>query len=114
MCIPGLHVSLGVFYRLYSLLVGECHQLDLHFADNTGSLNLGGGVSYERYSSALRNLCSMEEEQQKQAHLVCVLEQLSTYAALTLDEGNPALETVRQETRNQKGVLKDMVKKSHQ
>ncbi len=31
-CIPGLHISLGIFYRLYELLEAAAHELDLLIA----------------------------------------------------------------------------------
>lgn len=91
-CIPGLHISLGVFYRLYSLLEAACHELDLIFAEETGSLNLGGGASFDVYSRVLKDLYQAKEEVEKQTHLLSVLEQLSTFVALTLPEESPALE----------------------
>lgn len=86
-----------------------CHQLDLTFAESTGSLNQGG-VSFENYSSAIKKLFLCKEEAQKQTQVVSLLEQLSTFSALTLPEENPALERLRSETLTQKQKLKDMVK----
>ena len=31
-CLPGLHISIGIFQRLYALLEEECHELDLQIA----------------------------------------------------------------------------------
>ena len=41
--------------------------------------------------------------------MVSVLDQLSTYLALTFQEGSPALEKVRQEVKVQRGTLQALV-----
>ena len=58
-CLPGLHISMGILYKLYSLLEEECHLLDLRLAlqlsTNTG-LTM---ASYEEYATALRELTAL-------------------------------------------------------
>ncbi len=44
-CIPGLHISLGVFYRLYGLLEEAAHELDLLIA-----ITLGRDPSQQQHS----------------------------------------------------------------
>ncbi len=34
-CLPGLHITLGVFLRLFTLMEDECHKLDLEMAELT-------------------------------------------------------------------------------
>lgn len=109
MCVPGLHISLGVFFRLYTLLEEACHKLDLAFAKSTGSLSTEGGYSFDNYVSALHQLFQLKEETEQQTQAVSVLDQLSTYLALTLQEGSPALDRVMCEARVQKKQLQDMV-----
>ena len=54
-CIPGLHISLGIFNRLYSLLENACHELDLLQAEkDTGARDTRAGTSFGQYSAALR------------------------------------------------------------
>ena len=60
-CLSGLHISMGIFYKLYSLLEEECHLLDLRLAlqlsTNTGLTT----ASYEEYATALRELTVPKE-----------------------------------------------------
>ena len=32
MCLPGLHITLGIYLRLFTLLEDECHALDVKLA----------------------------------------------------------------------------------
>ena len=55
---PGLHISLGIFYRLFTLLETSCHQLDLELAQHASQDTLH---SYKLYSAAIHNLMRLEE-----------------------------------------------------
>lgn len=83
-----------------------CHELDLRLALQRGLLD----VSFGRYTKALRDLYSLKEESQKQSQVVAVLDQLSTYLALTLPEDSPALEKIRGEAKVQRDKLKEIVR----
>lgn len=51
-CPPGLHITLGIFLRLFVLLEEDCHTLDL-------SMSVQGadtGPSYDKYASALHDI----------------------------------------------------------
>ncbi|XP_064399209.1 uncharacterized protein LOC135345702 [Halichondria panicea] len=47
-CPPGLHITLGIFYRLFQLLEDECHVLDVAVRDEEDSCDKGG-PSYSNY-----------------------------------------------------------------
>ena len=79
MCPPGLHITLGIFLRLFVLLEDACHQLDL-------SASLQGsdcGPSYERYSAALHKLTNIKDERLRLQNELNVLEQIITFTAAT-------------------------------
>ncbi len=86
-----------------------CHELDLAFAESTGSLLSQGGYSYSKYCCVLQELFQLKEKSKKQTEVVSVLDQLSTYLALTLQEGSPALDRIRSEARTQQLQLQDVV-----
>ena len=50
----------------------------------------------------VRELYQQKEELEKQKQLVLVLDQFSTYLALTLPEGSPAMENIRKQAVTQK------------
>ena len=57
-CIPGLHISLGIFNRLYNL-EHACHELDLLLAErSTGEVRAGN--SFGLYSAALTKLSELQ------------------------------------------------------
>ncbi len=97
MCIPGLHLSLGIFGRLYDLLEEECHSLDLQLAHSTSSDN--SESSFTQYAAALSELCRKEEELQSHKQHTAVVEQIITYLAVVLPnaESNPQLIQAQEE-----------------
>lgn len=99
-----------MFFRLYNLLENTCHELDLAYAQATGSLDIQGGASFDKYSSALHRLSLLKDEAEQQKQTVSVLEQFSTYMALTVPEESPSLDKIRHEARVQRQRLQDIVK----
>ena len=73
-CLPGLHISLGIFFRLYTLMEEACHELDLAAAD----LSNEGGVSFSAYSADLQALSKLKDEAQMCEHGIHTLDQLCT------------------------------------
>ena len=74
-CLPGLHITLGVFYRLFSLLEEACHNLDV--AATCQGSHAGG--SYERYAQAVQSRSRLEEELRGVKEEVANLDQLATH-----------------------------------
>ena len=57
-CSLGFHITLSVFFRLFSLLEDECHELDLaHMLYGAQA-----GPRYEQYIVALKKKQYAEEE----------------------------------------------------
>eukprot|EP00731_Ephydatia_muelleri_P017018 Em0010g116a len=52
-CLPALHISMGIFYKLYSLLEEECHLLDLKLALQLSTDAELTTASYEEYATAV-------------------------------------------------------------
>ena len=114
-CIPGLHLSLGIFNRLFSLLENACHELDLLQAEKIGGENTAG-TSFGRYSAALRKMMEQkrlldvtEQIIRDGSHLIA---QLAT--RLADPETNPQLQMCQdwmlQQTRKAESlVLKDLL-----
>lgn len=53
-CPPGLHLTLGIFYRLFSLMETACHRLDLEVTKEDSRDE--GGISYGYHLDALSKL----------------------------------------------------------
>ncbi len=49
-CPPGLHISLGIFYRLFQLMEDECHVLDIEVSTVEDSRDRAG-PSYSHFMS---------------------------------------------------------------
>jgi len=59
-CPPGLHISLGIFQRLFDLLEAECHNLDLQYAEH---YNMAGDpTSFAEYARNVQQLASLQKQ----------------------------------------------------
>ena len=84
MCIPGLHLSLGIFNRLWSLLGDACSELDLKLAES--SRGSDGGSTYNHYVALLKRRSALRTElNDKQSH-VTLMREMVAFASLTLPD----------------------------
>ena len=107
-CIPGLHLLLGIFNRLWTLLEDTCTQLDLRMAEaNTG----GSGVSGSTFQRYLQQRSSLRSQRDFQLAHVTLLEQLSTHLTLSLPqaESNETVHAVRSQAANARNKAEEMV-----
>lgn len=95
-CLPGLHISLGIYDRLWELLEGECTQLDLLLAENTSVQ--GGESSFMNYVVALKKREQLNLSLTAAEQRVTVLDQLVTFFSLNLPNPsqNQQLKTIRE------------------
>ena len=72
-CIPGLHLSLGIFNRLWTLLEEACTELDLRLAgESHGSPGIGG-LTFSHYSVILEQMSSLKVQIESQTSHARVL-----------------------------------------
>lgn len=83
-CPPGLHLTLGIFYRLFKLLEDQCHELDI--VAKVGSRQ--AGASYEAHIASLRQQSILKEETERVERQVAGMEQLITTLAIALPNAN--------------------------
>ena len=60
-CIPGLHISLGIFDRLYNLLADACHELDVLVAEQNAGEGRAG-MSFSQYQEAFRKRTELQKK----------------------------------------------------
>lgn len=94
-CIPGLHLSLGIFLRLWNLLEESCNELDLRVA----LAPTGQDVS-DTLSAKLEKRFLMKAKLEEKRQYTLMLEQMVTYFSLTLP------------TPQQTGPLKELTKEA--
>ena len=94
-CIPGLHLSLGIFNRLFTLLEDACEDLDAKLAENVVT---AGGASFRNYSVALKHLKEVVEKQHHEQQKLKLFTQICTHLSVSLPapEESVALQQVRQ------------------
>ncbi len=86
-CLPGLHITLGVYLRLFTLLEDDCHKLDMEMAELT-SPQSGDRPSYTNYTKVIQTERDLLDE------LDCMKGQLKwleqTLTLTTLNSSNPS------------------------
>ena len=87
MCLPGLHITLGVFLRLFTLLEDECAKLDLEMAASV-SLQPGDRQGYIDYTSLIQKERALLDERSTTEGALKWLTQ--TLSLLTLNATNPS------------------------
>ena len=95
MCFPGLHLSLGIFNRLWTLLEEACTEVDLALAQEStpGEVN----NSFNRYLITLRELHQVKQQHAVQRQHADVLHETVTYLSIDLPdaETDPSLTALR-------------------
>lgn len=94
-CLPGLHVTLGVFYRLFTLLEDECHKLDLEMAAQTIAQS-DDRPSYTIHSNLVHQERSLLDEKVAVEGEIKWLDQMISF--LTLNSTNPSTDPTLQAT----------------
>ena len=104
-CLPGLHITLGIFFCLFSLLEDECHCSDLEVAKPDDR------TTFATYASSLHQRASLQEEKDQLTNLINTINQVITYLALNLPnpQQNPGLQAACQQKLNTEKRINEIV-----
>ena len=83
MCIPGLHISLGIFDRLWGLLEDACIELDLHIVRHKEAMD---GNTFGQYSGALDDVVRLRKKMEVQQQHSSVLRDMISFLMLHLPD----------------------------
>ena len=110
MCLPGLHITLGVFHRLFTLFEDECHQLDLELAELTNP-QAGDRPAYCSHSNTVREERKLLDAKALLEDEIKWLEQTTSYLTLnsTNPSSDPALLAVLKVLKTKKEKVNDIV-----
>lgn len=78
--IPGLHISLGIFLRLFNLLENAVHKLDCELAAT--SITTGSTTSFADHIQASEQLAKLKEDRVRVEQRATVVEQVITLSAV--------------------------------
>ena len=85
-CPPGLHITLGIFTKIFELLEDECHTLDMELALYSRE---DAHFTFSTYSEALQKLRMLQAELEQTQKTYDALQQMATYASLVIGEKDP-------------------------
>ena len=110
-CPPGLHISLGIFFRLFTLLENACHELDVSIA--LQSIPGSAGPSFIQYADALQQQSTLHDDIATVNEQIFCLEQIFTLTLVTLPPSTPTTNTLLQhiasEMNTKKKAAEEMV-----
>ena len=95
---PGLHLSLGIFNRLFELLEDACHELDVRLATR-GTATGAGGDSFQKYAVMLKQLSELKEQHSAETAKQTFQSQLLSYLLVTVPapQHSRTVQSVREE-----------------
>ena len=105
-CLPALLISMGIFYKLYSLLEEKCHLLDLKLALQLSELTT---ASYEEYATAVRELTAYKEQLEVLRQEHCSLKDLFNYSVIIVGESSPLLSNLVEDGNYSSKIAKWLV-----
>ena len=110
-CLPGLHITLGFFLRLFTLLEDECHKLDLELAALKSPLE-SDWASYTSYTSMVHQERVLLDKTDTLKTELRYLNQTLSYLVLhttTSTIASPAITAVANVMKGRKAQLADLV-----
>ena len=111
MCPPGLHISLGIFYKIWCLVEEGCHELDLELAIHS-SHNPTDRETFKQYSSLVKKLRQLRENKMNLVQLVSSLN--AVLGDLAINSGSSTLvQALTDEVHTQAKHLEELVCTKH-
>ena len=82
-CLPGLHITQGIFVKLFDLLEDACHQLDLQLAYTyMYTEESSSSSSFTRYAEELNKLQVAKAKLVEAKDAMATLDEAITYVAI--------------------------------
>ena len=105
----ALLISMGIFYKLYSLLEEECHLLDLKLALQLSTDAELATASYEEYATAVRELTAYKEQLEVVRQEHCSLKDLFNHSVIIEGESSPLLSNLVEDGNYSSKIAKWLV-----
>lgn len=83
-CIPALHISLGIFLRLFQLFEQACHELDVKLAA-TRTTSPAASKKFNDYIATLQKIVDLEDAITQYHSMAERNEQLATWFAMVVN-----------------------------
>ena len=110
-CLPGLHITLGVFHKMFELFEQECHNLDLQFAMQGAQEHTS--TKFSEYSSALQKLFKSREQLHSAKDEATMMEQCATYSAVVVRSSDPVVCHLMQQAESARKSVTQLVCYTH-
>ncbi len=114
MCIPGLHISLGVFLRLFELLEKAAHELDVLIAMALGRKTQQPQElrqAFVQHIEVLRSISALTKEANEAMDHADFLDSISSWTVLSSESEteDPQVAAMREEARSSRRKADELV-----
>ena len=108
-CLPGLHITQGLFTKLYVLFENACHQLDAKLAlDYQGNCD-NMSSNFVQYIKASQDLNKAKDDFEKATEMLTQLQQNTTYFSIVIGQSNPIVQSLQELSKQTKVEVKQAV-----
>eukprot|EP00731_Ephydatia_muelleri_P003359 Em0001g3359a len=110
-CLPGLHITQGIFVKIFDLLEDACHQLDLQLA-YTYTEESSSSSSFTKYVEELHKLQVAKAKLAEAQDAMVTLEEAITYIVIAHGEDSEITEFLMQQAEDMRQSVEKMVDNS--
>ena len=111
-CLPGLHITLGVFMRLFTLMEDECHKLDLEMAEAaTRVTSASDKQSYTNFTDLIVEERVLLDKKKNLEDQLEWLDQTLSLLVLTSPTTSPPIQAVKKAMEERRKVITEVVRK---
>eukprot|EP00731_Ephydatia_muelleri_P005220 Em0002g1396a len=110
-CLPGLHITQGIFVKIFDLLEDACHQLDLQLA-YTYTEESSSSSSFTKYAEELHKLEVAKAKLAEAQDAMVTLEEAITYIVIAHGEDSQITEFLMQQAEDMRQSVEKMVDNS--
>eukprot|EP00731_Ephydatia_muelleri_P009881 Em0005g467a len=110
-CLPGLHITQGIFVKIFDLLEDACRQLDLQLA-YTYTEESSSSSSFTKYAEELHKLQVAKAKLAEAQDAMVTLEEAITYIVIAHGEDSQITEFLMQQVEDMRQSVEKMVDNS--
>ena len=108
----GLHITLGVFMRLFTLMEDECHKLDLEMAESTSMApSTSDKPTFINFTALIAKERELLDKKKNLEDQVKWLDQTLSLLALTSSSTTPPMRAVQNAMEERRNAISAVVRK---
>ena len=113
-CLPGLHITQGIFVKLFNILEDECHKLDLTLAIYSCDEHaLDTASSYTKSVNLVKQIQTLSEDVNKKEEKRTLITQFKTFVSVAVGQSSAIIDGLDRQSAKLKKDIKTAVRCLH-